>query len=276
MPQDTSHTIVFTWDPKDFGVLLESCERDDGVQLSLQHLPKQGKILEAGCGTGRVVRYFHDRGYDIEGVEINAEIVAQTKNAYPDLKVFVGDVARLPVPDGHYAGLVSYGTIEHFIAGVEAPLNEHYRVLAPGGIAIITVPSYNTLRRIKYFFDVLLRRLNPRMNNMVRRIFGKEPMRRNVKGRDGFRYHVYPQFLGFFEYRLRPREFEDAVRAAGFKILHSLPITHLDGIYHEFGPPLIEFRDWKFHPTRLAVWLNRVFGKIPFFHNHMHAIVATK
>lgn len=276
MSSPHAHTVVFEWNPADFQVLLESCARDDGVQLSRQHLPKQGRILEAGSGTGRVVRYFHDLGYDIEGVELNADIVAHLQRTQPDLKVFVGDVAHLPCPDGHYAGLVSYGTIEHFIAGVEAPLNEHYRVLAPGGIAIITVPSYNGLRRIKYFLDVLFRRLNPRMNNLVRRAFGHVPMRRNVQGRDGFRYHVYPQFLDFFEYRLRPREFEDAVRAAGFRILHSLPITHLDGLYHEFGPPLIGFSNWQFQPTRLALWLDRALRKLPFFHNHMHAIVATK
>lgn len=276
VPTDTSHTIVFDWTPDDFDVLLKACDLDDGVQLSLRHLPRAGKILEAGCGTGRVVRYFHDRGYDIEGVELNAGIVAQVKALQPDLQIFVGDVAQLSRPDGYYSGLVSYGTIEHFLAGVEAPLNEHYRVLAPDGIAIITVPSYNTLRRIKYFFDVAFRRFNPRMNNLVRRALGHQPMRRNVQGRDRFRYHVYPQFLGFFEYRLRPREFEAAVRAAGFKILHSLPITHLDGIYHEIGPPLIKFRRWKFYPTPLALWLDRVLRKLPFFHNHMHAIVATK
>ncbi|MDD2765438.1 MAG: class I SAM-dependent methyltransferase [Opitutaceae bacterium] len=276
MPAGTSHTVVFEWNPDDFDVLLESCDRDDGVQLALKHLPKEGKILEAGSGTGRVVRYLHDRGYDIEGFELNAAIIAQMKQSRPDLPVFVGDVAQLPRPDGYYTGLVSYGTIEHFIKGVEAPLHEHFRVLAPGGIAVITVPSYNTLRRLKYLFDVCFRRFNPRMNNLVRRALQHQPMRRNIQGRGGFRYHVYPQFLGFFEYRLRPREFEDAVRAAGFKILHSVPITHLDGIYHELGPPLIEFRRWKFYPTPLALWLDRVFRRIPFFHNHMHAIVATK
>lgn len=276
MATEHSHTVVFEWNPEDFDVLLESCDRDDGVQLSLQHLPRTGRILEAGCGTGRVVRYLHDRGYDIEGVELNAAIVAQVKAAQPDLKILVGDVAQLPRPDGYYAGLVSYGTIEHFIAGVEAPLQEHYRVLAPGGIAVITVPSYNGLRRLKYFFDVCFRRLNPRMNNLVRRALGHKPMRRNRQGRDGFRYHVYPQFLGFFEYRLRPAEFEAAVRAAGFRILSSRPITHLDGLYHEFGAPLIEFRRWKFYPTHIALWLDRVFRRLPFFHNHMHAIVATK
>lgn len=275
-PADASHTVVFAWNPEDFGVLLESCERDDGVQLSLRHLPRQGRILEAGSGSGRVVRYFHDHGYDIEGFELNADIVAQLNASQPDLKIFAGDVAKLPRPDGYYAGLVSYGTIEHFIAGVEAPLNEHYRVLAPGGIAIITVPSYNRLRRFKYFFDHCFRRFNPRMNNLVRRALRHQPMRRNVRGRDGFRYHVCPQFLGFFEYRLRPREFEDAVRAAGFKILRSLPISHLDGLYHEFGPPLVKFRHWKFYPAPLALRLDRVLRKIPFFHNHMHAIVATK
>ena len=54
---------------------------------------------------------------------------------------------------------------------LEAPLSEHYRVLVDGGIAVITVPSYNMLRRIKYFCDLALRRLNPKMNNFVRRLF---------------------------------------------------------------------------------------------------------
>jgi SAM-dependent methyltransferase len=269
-------TVVFEWRAEDFEALLGSCDRDDGVQLSLRVIPKEGRILEAGCGTGRVVKFFHDRGYAIEGVELNGEIVAEVKRKHPDLKLLVGDVSKLGVPDDHYNGLLSYGVIEHFVAGPEAVLKEHFRVLAPDGIAVITAPSYNGLRRIKHAHDVVFCRFNPRMNNVVRRLLGHKPMRRNVRGRDGFRYHVFPQFLGFFEYRLRPREFEEAVCAAGFKILESLPISHMDGMYHEFGRRLVRFEKWRFFPTPAAIRLNGWLKRIPFFHNHMHAIVATK
>ena len=30
---------------------------------------KKGKILEAGCGAGRILRYYHDRGYDVIGID---------------------------------------------------------------------------------------------------------------------------------------------------------------------------------------------------------------
>ena len=30
---------------------------------------KDGKILEAGCGAGRIVRYYHNKGYKITGFD---------------------------------------------------------------------------------------------------------------------------------------------------------------------------------------------------------------
>ena len=41
------------------------------------------------------------------------------------------------------------GLVEHWKEGPGAALGEHFRLLKPGGIAIITVPLHNQVRRFK-------------------------------------------------------------------------------------------------------------------------------
>src|SRR5579862_258982 len=78
-------SIVFTWKQEEFDHLLDSCKRDEGVQLTLKHLgDKNQKILEAGCGLGRVVKYLSDLGYkQVHGIEINDDAVKYLNAFYP-------------------------------------------------------------------------------------------------------------------------------------------------------------------------------------------------
>ena len=43
-------------------------------------------ILEAGCGNGRILRYFHDRGYNIEGFDFIGEAIDNLKKCDPQLR----------------------------------------------------------------------------------------------------------------------------------------------------------------------------------------------
>jgi len=266
------HTVLFDWDFGQFDQLVRNCDGDDTVQLALRHLPRDGRVLEAGCGPGHVVEYLQQRGFDIEGVELNAPVVAEVNRRYPHLRVEVGDVAALSCPDNTYSGLLSFGVVEHFRAGMEAPLAEHLRVLRPGGIAVISVPSFNILRRWKHCLRAVLRPL--RLRNFP-------PWRRparpvNRRGRDGFRYHVMPRQGPFFEYWLRPKEFEKQVTAAGFGIVASLPTHHYTGLWSEFGDRWVHNDNRHFVPSPLAIRFDRVMRHWSFFHNFMHTIIAQK
>jgi len=44
--------------------------------IAISALPKQGQILEIGCGTGQATRPFARRGYRIKGLDIGPELVA--------------------------------------------------------------------------------------------------------------------------------------------------------------------------------------------------------
>jgi SAM-dependent methyltransferase/glycosyltransferase involved in cell wall biosynthesis len=227
---DAPHPRLLAWDPaREFELLAERCANDDAVQLALRHLPPKGRVLAAGSAL--VARYLLDRGYEVEAYEYRDSVVQQAAEASPGLKMGIADLSDLAVPDGHYDALVSLEVAHRFVAGVDAPLSEHFRVLAPGGIALITVPSHSKPRAVKSWLDrPSLQLLAPRRNNLVRRLFGLPPLKHSNPQPN--RFYVDPERGDFYEYRLRPREFEAAVRAAGFTILTSEPIAHMEGLHH--------------------------------------------
>ena len=273
-----AQSIEFAWDPADFDALLRSCRYDDGVRLSLEWLiNKQSKILEAGCGLGRVVKYLHDLGFqNVWGIELNEEAVAYTNREFPELRIVAGDLLGMDMIFGadSFDYVLSFGVVEHFPSGLEDPLKAIWRVLRPGGIAIVTVPSLNTIRRIVDLVDRSRHYVNPRRNALVRKVFRKKPLSGRMSRE--FLYYVYPPGGPFFEYRLTPKEFESACIVAGFQILKSVPISHIDGLYHLFGARLVKFENWEFEVSRPGAIINNLFRRIPFFHNHMHACVLKK
>jgi SAM-dependent methyltransferase len=111
-----------------------------------RHLPTNGKLLEAGCGLGHVVLGLRARGYDAEGIDWAADTVQRLTQMRPDIPVRVGDVRALDVPDGHYAGYISLGVMEHFRDGPGVVLREAARVLRPGGVIVASVPFENAVR----------------------------------------------------------------------------------------------------------------------------------
>lgn len=94
---------------------------------------KDGMILEAGCGAGRVLRYYHHRGYDIVGMDFIDVAVQKLKTADATLKVECGDITRLHYADGQFRYLLAFGLFHNLEAGLEVAVDEAYRVLSAGG-----------------------------------------------------------------------------------------------------------------------------------------------
>lgn len=275
MPSSRS-SIVFEWPASCFDAYIESCAYDEVTPLILQHLPKRGRILEGGCGTGRYVKYLSERGYDIAGVEYNQETVALVAHRYPHLPVYIGDVAHLPFPDGSFAGYVSLGVVEHFAAGPHQPLREMYRVLSPGGIAIISVPCMNRVRQIQasVLINAVRRFLVPRNSNLLRNLFGR-PLR-HYHARNQFPYHTRPEFGPFFEYLFSATEFEHILGEIGFTVHQIIPIYAKDGIKYDWGPCFARRINMKVHLTPFGKLVYALIGRKPFWTNHMTLFVAEK
>lgn len=265
------NSVEFTWNPQEYETLLQSCRVDDSVNLSLKYLvSKDMSILEAGCGSGRVVKYLSDLGYvNVHGVELNPDAVLHSNQQYPELKIIQGDILDMPYPKESFDAILSYGVVEHFPDSVVRPMQALYDVLKPGGTAVITVPCLNGIRRTVARFN--LEYVNPK--TIVRYI---RSLLSGKRARKPQLYYSYPPGGEFFEYRLTPEEFLGVCKEAGFEVVESVPIAHIDGLYHSFGPLLVRFNNWKFSVGGGGRFVNRYLLRYPFLHNHMHACVLRK
>lgn len=103
----------------------------------------RGPVLDAGCGTGGLLRRLAAARPDAVFIGLDRDPLACRATASRwDGPVVQGSVDRLPFADGSLAAIVSADVLCH--AGVDeaAAMGEAYRCLMPGGAYILNLPAY--------------------------------------------------------------------------------------------------------------------------------------
>jgi SAM-dependent methyltransferase len=96
------------------------------------------RVLDAGCGAGRMSRYLAERGCVVHGVDLSSGMVAIARRDHPNVKFTVGSLADLPYPDEQFAGVMLwYSTIHTPPAGQARLFAEAARVLRPAGYLLV-------------------------------------------------------------------------------------------------------------------------------------------
>jgi SAM-dependent methyltransferase len=178
----------------------------ENVDVERLRLKRGDEILDVGCGDGHLARSLVEAGYRVTGVEPSARLRAAFEEAAADLDttayaVVAGYAEQLPFADGRWRAAVMTEVLEH----VENPatvLAELNRVVAPGGVICVSVPTSRTER--------LYSHLHPRYlaNATHRTVFTREGLS-ELLGRAGFRIvHVegrnfIPAVLWVFHAALR-------------------------------------------------------------------------
>ena len=108
------------------------------------------RVVDAGCGGGRNLVYLLREGYEVFGVDANAEAVrsvrAMARELAPGLPAEnfqVAAVERMPFPDA-IADVVVCNSVLHFAeddAQFDAMVGELWRVLRPGGLLFCRLAS---------------------------------------------------------------------------------------------------------------------------------------
>ena len=92
----------------------------------------------------RILRWAAGRGAEVHGIDLALPIAGQAAAAFRrrglHLQGSVADVRELPYGDRSFDAVYSMGTIEHFDETEDA-VAEIFRVLKPGGRAVIGVPN---------------------------------------------------------------------------------------------------------------------------------------
>lgn len=133
------------------------------------HVP-DGRILDAGCGTGHLLSQLPGQRF---GCDISRAYLARAKDHG---KVCFAPVERMPYKTGWFDGVVCTDVLEH-VLDLNAAVTEILRVLKPGGTLVVRVPCREDLGQYigyKHRF-VHLRLMDGNMLTlMFDRVFGCE------------------------------------------------------------------------------------------------------
>ena len=100
---------------------------------------RSSRILDAGCGQGRLGGYLLRQGHTVVGVDIDPVLIDHARTDHPDGRWEVGDLSADPIPEGNFDLVVSAGNVMGFLAeDGRLPALEHIATsLARHGRAVI-------------------------------------------------------------------------------------------------------------------------------------------
>lgn len=91
-------------------------------------------VLDAGCGTGRLIGPLRELGLVVTGVDLSPGMLAMARSVHADVVLAAADLRRMPFGAERFAGVVAWYSLIHCSpADLGDALAEIVRVLRPGG-----------------------------------------------------------------------------------------------------------------------------------------------
>jgi len=140
--------VVRAWRETRGSSLLRAYSDEVNRRLLERWLPRDcGRVLKTDVFDEAVAEglspFLAARAEALVAIDASAETVAAARRRYPELDARVADVRALPFEAGSFDAIVSTSTLDHFHsrADIETALRELHRVLAPGGLAVLTLDN---------------------------------------------------------------------------------------------------------------------------------------
>lgn len=178
---------------------------DAADRLAIRRLlpRRMGKFVDIAGGYGRLAPEYLGRAEEATLFDYSKTELAQARELYGDrLKTKAGDIYNLPFKDDSFDALLMVRATHHF-KDMQKVADELYRVLKPGGIAVIEVANKRTLPRILRYWSGKSKD-NP---------FSLEPANLTKIDADGF-YNYHPKYI------------ETIFKKSGFQIDQVLSVSN--------------------------------------------------
>ena len=115
-------------------------------------VPKNAKVLDYGCGHGRICWEFWSKGYQrVTGVDSSFKMIETAKNTYPGLEFRVVENSVYPFDNQSFDVVLLFTVLTSVPADEDqlAIVNGSYRVLNQGGILYVSdLPLQNDKRNL--------------------------------------------------------------------------------------------------------------------------------
>ena len=107
-----------------------------------------GEYLKQGVALVGVLRFFHDRGFDIVGIDFIQKAIDQIKDADSTIKAEVGDITSLRFDDKEFKYILAFGLYHNLKDDLEAAIKETSRVLRDDGLVCASFRADNIQNRM--------------------------------------------------------------------------------------------------------------------------------
>jgi SAM-dependent methyltransferase len=160
---------------------------------------RETRILEAGCGAGRIFIHYHNLGYDIVGIDYIELAIDKIRSRLPKARVFKASITNLQFSDESFDVVLAFGLYHSLESGIDDALVETARVLSEGGLLVASM------------------RLDNIQNLLTDNI--EEKRQSNAAT------------LNFHKWNYTPAEFERVLNLAGFEVMDVHYVENMPFLY---------------------------------------------
>jgi SAM-dependent methyltransferase len=140
--------VVRSWRETPATSLLRAYSDAANRRLLERWLPaRTGRVLKTDVFDEAVAEglapFLAHRAEALVAIDASRAAVEAARRRHPELDARVADVRALPFADGSFDVVVSTSTLDHFAAraDIDMGLRELHRVLAPGGLVVVTLDN---------------------------------------------------------------------------------------------------------------------------------------
>lgn len=117
----------------------------------LNSFDRRGRLLDAGCGSGKYAIPLSMRGFDVIGMDVSLNALKMASERAVNRKLNIGfmagNVYHLPFPDCSFDFIWCYGVLQHLLLKErELAISEFRRILNDRGILFIEVLGNEDMR----------------------------------------------------------------------------------------------------------------------------------
>lgn len=103
----------------------------------LSLIPKNSKILDAGCGPGQASKKFSEKGYSVLGIDLSKEMVSFAKEKVPKAKFLVMNIENITLKEKFDANWAAFILVHVPREKHKTIIEQFKKLLTPNGILFL-------------------------------------------------------------------------------------------------------------------------------------------